>query len=271
MGVHTVGSAHDWPSLSQTHSSTDEVGVLRKCLSAGRANPIIVTLKSSVNSDIINDDRQGRAGLSYPSLGYATGEACPTLPHISRLLAVGKLSHSLLRNLLSPSPLSASGSGSLVSRPCGAVMCHMKTRRVDPRGTLGQVTLGIGPLVVVGSNIGQGCTRQMNGIFVPFWDGRARVIRGRTTSLAEDELGRGRVPGVVRGGYDAIVRTERGTHLEELVGFKGIQERRDVCDELVEVLWSGSVGRLVMGVMGMRMGMGLGIEGVGLPVKEGLE
>lgn len=76
---------------------------------------------------------------------------------------------------------------------------------------------------------------------------------------------------VVRGGDDAIIRAKGVAHLEELVRFKSVQERRDVCDELVEVGGVTSVGRLVVWVMGMGMGMGLGIEGVGLPVKESLE
>lgn len=118
------------------------------------------------------------AGVSYSSLGYTAWEAGPTLPNISCLFAVCKLSHSLVRNLLSSSPLSACGSGSLVSRLGGAARRHIEARRVDPWGTLGQVTLGIRPLVVVSSDINQTCARQLNMILDSIWDDGTGVVRG---------------------------------------------------------------------------------------------
>jgi hypothetical protein len=89
--------------------------------------------------------------------------------------------------------------------------------RVSGTGGLGQISLGIRPLIIMGWDPMKGSVRRVVGtLFGVIEEDRSRVVRGRGASSALDQL-RGRVPRVVRRGGRVIIRRwERSLHSVEL-------------------------------------------------------
>lgn len=184
--------------------------------------------------------------MSYPCLGDPARQACPTLPHVGRLVWVLQL------------PLAGAGCGH--GRPGGAgsryvdegrlgvgimVGDAMLSRRGRARG--GRVRLRVRPLVIVVPDLGEA---GRGGVVHPkclLREHGTRVVRGGCAALALDELGWGGVARVTRGGGGGclVIRAKRVAHCEESVRAKAVNERVDVGDELVEVLRGGPVGLLL--------------------------